>query len=96
MNNLQLNNLSDFLDYFEFEIRAIRTWFENIKIYDGKKMNYFLRDGQVYDENETLNIILENHQHWQELKGLNQSKLDSAVDETNLKLKRKEFLIEKT
>lgn len=51
-----------------FRLRLLKSWFEKIKTFDGKKPNVFENSGNVYSVRETLEIIEENHKFYKALK----------------------------
>lgn len=49
------------------KLEAIKRWFENIKVYDGKSPNFIESDRMVHSITKTLDIVDENAKHYNDL-----------------------------
>lgn len=63
----KINSLKDFEEYDPGRIEEIKNWFIHIKTYDGKKKNRIFKEGAIFGEDETLDIIKESHNDWKTL-----------------------------
>jgi inorganic pyrophosphatase len=52
-------------------IREIQQWFKLYKIYEGKIENTIYDNDKIYNKEETLKVILENHNHYKDLLNFN-------------------------
>ena len=58
---MKINNLADVERQWPGRINAIKDWFKYIKTFDGKKCNVIYKDGKLYDVDQSLQVIKENH-----------------------------------
>ena len=67
-DRLSIRDHKDYDEVFPNRIQAIMEWFRDIKTHDGKPANKFGYNDQVLSQSDSLEIIEENHQHYQDLK----------------------------
>mmetsp|Transcript_14140 Transcript_14140/g.26595 ORF Transcript_14140/g.26595 Transcript_14140/m.26595 type:complete len:244 (-) Transcript_14140:4240-4971(-) len=61
----QLSSPADVEKVFPGRLKALQTWYEEIKTYDGKPRNRF--EGGVEDSSKALKVIETAHKHWEHL-----------------------------
>ena len=59
--------LDDFEKQHPGRVSDIREWFRTYKTLDGKPLNEFREDGRIFNQQETLKIVLETNIDYREL-----------------------------
>lgn len=62
-----VETLADFEMKHPGRVSSIREWFRTYKTLDGKPMNEFREDGRIFDQQETLKIVLETSRDYRKL-----------------------------
>ena len=62
-----VESIADYDRLYPGAVKEVREWFRTIKVFDGKKENTYLKNGDVIGREETLEIISDCHKQYRSL-----------------------------